>query len=173
MEVQIVISEKTGAEYKVYNGTAYNKNTSNDVIKVLDMYLQGSRDQRVRIFYGDTKTGQDWNEEHDVIGYLGRSCGQFKIPLMISKANSSGGAAILDHCIIKITVEKRTVYKHPKYNCNEFDIKKIGKREEILFSRGYRFKVMRNGRENVANFKEEDAASRYVSFMKGERNKVA
>ena len=173
MEIQIVKSDTEGKDYKVFNGTAYNKNTSDEVIKVLDKYLQGYRDQRIRLFYGDAKTGRDWNEEYDVIGYLGRSTGRFKIPLLIAKSHSSGGPAILDNCIVKITVDKRTVYQHSKYHSNKFDIKKIQKRDESLFSMGYRFKVVRNGHENVANFKEEEKANRYISFMKGERNKVA
>lgn len=173
MNIELVKSKKEGRKYKIYNGTAYDEKTSDAVILVLDKYLQGRRDQRIRIFYGDTATGRDWNEEHQVIGYIGLSTGMFKIPLMIANANSSGGPALLDHCIVKITVDKSTVYKHPNYQANDFMIEDIGEDEAGLYSKGYRSKVIRDGKDLMACFITAEKAANYVSFMKGERNKVA
>ena len=36
---------------------------------------------------------------------------------MILRKDSLGGGAILDDCIVKITVDKQIVYQHPNYHC--------------------------------------------------------
>lgn len=102
-------------EYKVFNGISFDKSTPDQVCRILANYC-GDRSQRVRVFYGDTTTGKDWFECYDTIGYIGRSTGTVKIPLLIATSRSLGGGAILDHCIVKITIDKQTVYKHPNYH---------------------------------------------------------
>lgn len=76
--------------------------------------------QRLKTYqndYGDTATGRQWVEEHDIFGYIGRSTGTNKVPLLIPKATSIGGGHILDHCIIKIRESKgkMVLYQHPKF----------------------------------------------------------
>ena len=107
------------AEYKEVNGTMYNVDTPDEVIQWLETSRE--RQQRIRIFYGDTVTGKDWCEVFDTIGCVGRSTGKHKIPLLIKSKRSLGGGAILDHCIVRITTKGsngkiRTVYEHPKYH---------------------------------------------------------
>lgn len=102
-------------DYKVVNGISFDQRTPNQVCNILANYC-GNRNQRVRLFYGDTTTGKDWFECYDTIGYIGRSTGTIKIPLLIATSRSLGGGAILDHCIVKITIDKQTVYKHPNYH---------------------------------------------------------
>ena len=103
-------------DYKVVNGISFDQKTPDKVCNILANYC-GNRSQRVRIFLGDTTTGKDWCEVYDTIGYIGRSTGTVKIPLIVATARSLGGGAILDHCIVKITIDKRTVYQHPNYHC--------------------------------------------------------
>ncbi len=103
-------------EYKVFNGISFDKSTPDQVCRILANYC-GNRSQRVRIFLGDTTTGKDWCEVYDTIGYIGRSTGTVKIPLLVHSSRSLGGGAILDHCIVKITIDKRTVYQHQNYHC--------------------------------------------------------
>lgn len=100
-------------QYKVVNGISFDARTPDKVCNILARHC-GGRNQRVRIFLGDTTTGKDWCEVYDTIGYIGRSTGTVKIPLMVATARSLGGGAILDHCIVKITIDKETVYQHPK-----------------------------------------------------------
>lgn len=115
--------------YIIVNGISYHKNTSQEVIDILEKY-RGKR-IRIHIHYGDVKTGRDWCEENDVDGYIGNSIGPMKVPLLVPRG-ASGGCHILDHCIVKIrTLGKKgiTVYQHPKYHHREFQIRAIGPQE--------------------------------------------
>ena len=103
--------------YQVVNGTSYHEDTPQRVVNILENLRHNG--SRLRIHYGDTDTGRDWMDENDVTGYVGRSGGSIKIPLLIHNSRSSGGGGILDHCIVKITTTcqpKRTLYIHPKYH---------------------------------------------------------
>lgn len=110
------ITDSNGKEYKVTeSGTCYNIDTPDNLIDVLERIRY--RGQRIKLCYGDQKTGKNWNEENDIIGTLGRSTGSIKIPLLIATSRSRGGGGILDNCILKIT-EARTgaiLYQHPLY----------------------------------------------------------
>lgn len=103
-------------QYNVVNGTAYHIDTENVIIKLLERIRQDR--QRVRFHWGNTKTGEDWNDTYDVTGKIGRSTGSFKIPILLKLRTSHGGGGILDHCIVKITETvkpHRVIYQHPKY----------------------------------------------------------
>lgn len=98
-------------KYQVINGTSYHAETSQEVINALETARNNRL--RIRIYYGDVKTGICWNEEHDIFGYVGRSSGEIKIPLLVSNSRSYGGCALLDHCILKIRESKgrRVLYQ--------------------------------------------------------------
>ena len=51
-------------EYKVINGTYFDKRTPDSVCNILDCHIH-NKSERIRIFYGDTETGEDWNEVYD------------------------------------------------------------------------------------------------------------
>lgn len=88
-------------KYKITeSGTAYHIDTPDDLVRILERLRE--QKTRIRIDFGDTKTGESWNEEFDTTGRLGRSTGKFKVPLLIHNARSWGGGALLDHCIIAI-----------------------------------------------------------------------
>ena len=103
--------KKEQKKYKVINGTFYHEKTNDQVIEV----LESARQNRTRIIldYGDVKTGKSWGEEYDITGYVGRSTGEIKIPLLVYNARSLGGGGILDHCIIGIYTArgKKQLYK--------------------------------------------------------------
>lgn len=101
---------------KIVNGIEFDSNTPERVVNILLTYM-GSK-QRIRLFYGDSKTGRDYGETYDVMGYIGRSTGQVKIPLLINNSRSMGGMGILTGSIVRITVDKRNIYVHPKYKCD-------------------------------------------------------
>lgn len=101
--------------YKVHDNTYYHADTNADVLEV----LESCRINRTRIIldYGDTQTGKSWGEVYDVCGYVGRSTGNKKIPILVFNRRSFGGGAILSHCIVRITTSKgkRVLYQHPTY----------------------------------------------------------
>lgn len=99
-------------EYKEVNGTSYSKDTSDKVIEVLER-ARANR-TRITLDYGDVVTGKSWEECYDITGYVGRSTGSIKIPILVFNTRSMGGGSILDNRIIKITESKyggRVLYK--------------------------------------------------------------
>ena len=141
---------------KVINGTTFHDETPIAVCNILNDAISSRLSKRIRIFFGDKETGKDWNEFYDTIGYVGRSTGLIKIPLMIHNTRSTGGGAILDHCIVKITVDKKTVYQHPKYHCPIVikDCSVIDTEDNKV----------------IANCKDAEMAKRYFDYLKGTRN---
>lgn len=111
-------------KYKIVNGTAYHEETPESIIEIIEEAMKSQRTICLRFCFGDTDTGKDWCEENDTIGYLGRSTGEIKVPLLLKNSRSSGGGSLLDHCIVKIEkVKKHThcpsyheVYRHPNYH---------------------------------------------------------
>lgn len=158
----------TEVKYKEINGTSYKKGTSDDVISVLED-VRGSN-VRVRIFIGDTKTGKSWLEEHDIEGYVGRSTGTIKIPILIHNIRSHGGGGILDHCIIRIIEMKthRVLYSHSKFHTGELTIKecKIPREEVDGKMTFYRAEVYVDGGIH-ARFTTMKKAQRWVKKISG------
>jgi len=144
-------------EYKIVNGTSYHAETPQGVINI----LENTKGRRIRVFLGDTTTGRGWCEQHYTMGYIGRSTGRHRIPLLVHNTNSLGGSGLLDNCIVKITIDKKTVYQHPEYHIGKLDIK------EGTDS----FMVMRDG-EVMLRCNSGELAQKYIAFFRGERNKV-
>lgn len=103
-------------QYRIANGTAYHIDTCSDVVRTIENARLSHR--RIRVYYGDVKTGRDWGEIHDVRSYVSRSCGsKVKIPILLYNSRSRGGSAILDQCIIRIdSTRGRNIYMHPSYH---------------------------------------------------------
>ena len=114
------LSNGNTLHYKITeDGTAYQKDTPEEIVKILENARK--MHTRLRVYYGDTKTGRDWEEDYDVFGTIGRSTGSIKIPLMINNSRSTGGGGLLDNCIVKIeyaslTKGTRPLYQHPQYH---------------------------------------------------------
>jgi len=128
---------KYGRRYKVYNGVYYSADTSDEMIFLLDE-IKGKR-ERVEFRWGNPKTGEDWGDEHDVVGTIGQSTGEVKIPLLIHSRRSMGGGGILTGSIVKVMKAKgkRTIYQHPKYHLKSEikDMLKTNKSMEKAFKR--------------------------------------
>lgn len=143
----------------------FNENTCDKVKTVLtDCY---NKQCRVRLWYGDTKTGLSWLEEYDVVGTIGRSSGQAKIPLLIKNSRSIGGGGILCHCIIRIDVigSRRTIYEHPLFYVPTLGV--YPNLDEDTKTK-YPFIVLKYGTIQ-ARFKTEKSAYNYIDFMLGDR----
>lgn len=119
---------------------------------------------RVRVWLGDTETGKVWAEENDILGYIGRSTGTQKIPLLIYSNMSSGGDGLLDHCVLGIqsTHNKQFTYKHPKMYIPNMSIVIDETRDDLQFC-VYIEESLR------ARFKTHGQAERYMDFMSGKR----
>lgn len=119
MDIAKAISLTSLPQYKLINGTSYHESTAEAVIIALENVRRTKI--RVELSLGYThgpRAGEDWNEHYDVVGYVGRSTGERKVPLLVFNKRSLGGPAILDHCIIRIRKSKgKTVlYQHPNYH---------------------------------------------------------
>lgn len=139
----------------------FHKDTPDGVKKALESAYKNNT--RIRIHLGDVETGRVWLEEWDVVGYVGRSTGIQKAPLLLRQKNSSGGGAILTHCILRIqeTNYKKDLYKAPNYTAPSLDVK------HNLGGTDIPFEVFREG-ELQARFRTEKRAKSYVAFMRGE-----
>jgi len=146
-------------QYTEVNGTYYYEGTEKKVIDWLE--TARSRNERIRLFYGNKETGFDWMEEHDTIGTVSRSCGDIKIPLLIKNSRSHGGSAILTENIVKITVGKRVVYQHPKYYQPELFL--------MYHDLTNRWAVQ-TADDVLATFEDYGKAYRWSEFIKGHRN---
>ena len=140
---------------KIVDGVSFYEGTKESVINIL-LDAMKHRD-RIRIFFGDAQSGTDWCETFDTIGTIGTSCGVTKVPLLIHSIRSMGGDAILTDSIVKITRNKKVIYKHPNYNCN------------IKIDGDY---IVDNNGKNVSYFwsKDENKRKRFFEFLKGTRN---
>ncbi|MBS3963766.1 MAG: hypothetical protein KGZ80_04570 [Methylomonas sp.] len=106
---------------RLASGTCYHQETPDQVVRVLESCMKSG--QIVRVFYGDTKTGQSWHDEFDMVGRIGRSTGSIKIPLIVPDRDS-GGPGLLDHCIIRIDSRESTLYQHKKFRVGEMTLSK-------------------------------------------------
>lgn len=103
-----------GKEYKVCNGTFYSAEALDGAILALE-YARVNR-IRIRIFYA-YKTAEEkengvrdskfdvlevWEDENDCIGWLGRSNGNIKIPILLSSSSSPYGLSILESRVVLV-----------------------------------------------------------------------
>ncbi len=106
--------------YQVVNGTSYDSRTPKQIVDILERYRENR--QFIILHYGDTETGKDWLEEHDVRGRIGRSGGTEKVPLMV-ESGQIGGPQLLDHCIVRIRTHGKELYRHPLYHTGTVEVK--------------------------------------------------
>jgi len=154
----------------------YHPDTPREVRDIIEKYLH--TDVRLRLFYGDPETGRDWNEIFGVIGTIGRSTAwqeENKIPLLISRKNALGGPGILTHCIVRITINGRDVYRHPRYTPGEFYITPCPDKDMEAW-KNVHFVVWRVEPEAASKIvwggATEQKAKSFIAFLKGERNRA-
>lgn len=137
----------------------FNNKTNDQVKEIITQLSNEIPRRRIRVWYGDIKTGLSWNEEHDIMGYIGRSTGTDKIPLLVNNKRSFGGGGLLDHCIIRIDdiKAKKTLYKHEKFHV------------DLVLNNADKTIVMSQKKGIIARFNNEEKAQKYLNFMYGER----
>jgi hypothetical protein len=118
--------------------------------------------RRVRVWYGDGKTGESWFEDFETTGYIGRSCGDFKVPLIVSNSRSWGGGALSVGSVIRVDDIKtrKTLWKVPNY----YD------KLELFHVKGNKLPWQVCGRSTtLACFETEEKARRWIDFQQGRR----
>ncbi len=147
--------------YKIINGTSYDIRTPDEVVQILEAARLNRT--RLHISLGDPETGDDWLEEFDVYGYIGRSMGPIKVPLLIANRRSLGGGAILDHCIVRIRMSAggRVLYQHPTYHHGSLEIHRKAEPVELPDGRVLLVDVLRDGQLH-ASFEDLGQARRWV-----------
>lgn len=148
-------------EYNVVNGTSYHIETPAAVIDVLERARQNRT--RLHVSYGDAATGKDWLEEFDAHGYVGRSMGPVRVPLLVANRRSLGGGAMLDHCIVRIrsSVGGRVLYQHPAYHFGTLAIRPKAEPVTIPDGRVLTIDVVQDGKVHAA-FESVEKARRWV-----------
>ncbi len=140
------------------SGTCYHADTPEPVIELLETVRLNQR--KVRLFYGDSQTGQSWFDEHDVMGRIGRSTGPIKVPLLI-EPGEIGGPALLDQCIIRIDSPRTTLYQHEQFRVGEVALVRSQLKRQpwtVLIDR-----ILQ------AQFEDKRQAQRYIEFLQGKR----
>ena len=139
----------------------FDLNTNESVQRVITSAYNSK--QRVRIVYGNPEDGIDWLEEYDVIGTIGRSTGERKVPLLVNNARSFGGGAILTGNILKIVdvKSKRVLYQHENYQ-TPILVKCASQHKDCMYDVYHSL----NGENKVrARFKTEKSANNFIDFM--------
>ncbi len=152
-------------EYKLVNGTSYDVRTPDEVVRI----LENARTNRTRLHVslGETEgsqAGRDWLEENMVEGYIGRSTGSVKIPLLIHNLRSLGGPGLLDHCIVRVshtTGRRGVVWEHPRYHHGRIQIRHKDEALVLPDGRFLRVDVLRDG-ELQAAFEDVTKARKYI-----------
>ncbi len=143
---------------RLASGTCYHADTPEPVVEVLETVRLNQR--KVRLYYGNTQTGQSWFEENDEIGRIGRSTGPIKVPLLI-EPGEIGGPALLDHCVIRIDSPRTVLYQHEQFRTGDFKLV-CGKVERAPWEVFIDHAVQ-------ARFQDKRQAQRYIDFMQGKR----
>ena len=102
--------------YQEVNGTFYSKDTPIEVINALEYCRKNNI--KVRFCYGDQETGKDYKWQNDTVGYIRRSMGPIKVPILICNKKSTGGPALFDKEVVKIQSSKKNglvYYCHKTY----------------------------------------------------------
>lgn len=138
---------------------------------LIELYTSG---KRVRIYFGHTSNGTAFLEEHDIIGRIGRSTGPKPVMLLI-EGRKTGGAAILDYCVVAIqdANTRQFIYKHHKFNVPALVCRPIQPENSCL---GFTHEVVKPHSDNgettpepelIARFHTEKKARAYIDFMYG------
>ena len=150
--------------YQTINGTFYDTRTPGEVIRVLENARLNHT--RLHISLGETadpNVGFDWLEEFESYGYIGRSMGPVKVPLLIANTRSLGGGVILDHCIVRIRTSSggQVIYQHPNYHFGEMQIRVKTEPLSLPDGRILTVDVLRDGKV-YASFQSMAQARRWV-----------
>lgn len=150
------------------DGTSWSIRTPDELIEVLRA-AHGKR-TKLHISYGFTDqegkpTGKNWLEEYDCCGYIGRSTGSSKIPLLLETKRSTGGCALLDSSIVRVirTRDGAVLWQHPSYHQGLIKVEDC----DFMCDNGRRLycQVTVDGKVH-ARFKDRPSANRWLRALR-------
>lgn len=144
--------------------TWFTPGTPQAVQDILEKYRHSKK--LLRVFYGDHESGRDWMEEHDVVGFVGRSMGTIRVPLLVPP-RQNGGPAILDHCIVRLMDGRsgKELYRIPNYLPPSLSFRLVT--DEKMLRNGLRTEVLDGKGKVLARFPSVFRAAEYVEFITG------
>jgi hypothetical protein len=118
--VTITLPNGQEIEYReIPSGTYFRVRTCSTVRQILEHFRLYSSGHRLRLYYGDAETGKASGECEK--GYIGRSLGPVKVPILIPCTRSHHGTSIFDDQIVKIERSNenqgpRLIWQHPNFH---------------------------------------------------------
>ncbi len=141
-------------------------NNSIEAVIIDKLLMAKANAARVRIFYGNRETGEDYCEEFGTMGYVGKSTGKLPILLLVPRSDSLGGEGILLSQVIRITIDKQNIYQCANYQLPEFRIRQVAN-----FKWVYRHDTATGKWVKTARFEDRRKAEQFIKFMRGESNR--
>lgn len=97
-------------DYKVCNGIFFDPATPDDLVRLLEGWYRSNA--RLTFDFGDTDTGESWGDTYDVSGYIGRTTGTIKSPILVNNKRSMGGPILSTNRILTVRPSNK---KHGDY----------------------------------------------------------
>jgi hypothetical protein len=143
--------------------TFFEIGTRQEVADVLKKYMQ-KNNEMLRIMVGDPETGVDSCSEFEVVGFIGRSGGSMKVPLII-EPGEDGGGPIQTSRVLRILRARdgKELYRHPKYQVPNITVTPHISQEK---DGSYTWAGFHDG-ELVARFKKGSEATEWAEFLMG------
>lgn len=146
--------------------TWFPEGTPPNVVRVLEKARV--RGTTLRLWFGDAGSGRDSLAEFDVHGRIGRSCGPFRVPLLIESGRDGlgGGPISADRVVRLADVNSRTVlYQHPKWHLPEIDLCPVT--DADVLAAGYTVQAVVDGATH-ARFWDMPRAAHWLAMMSGQ-----
>jgi hypothetical protein len=128
--------------------------------------------RRVRIFVGDLETGTQWLEDWHVIGRIGRSAGNVKIPLLINNRRSHGGDPLNNVIRVVDVTSGQDLYRAENYRLpvlTEYELDKpLHTSDGYTLTHGVKLGRLSDGNV-VARFTSKAKAQAWIGWQHGER----
>lgn len=157
--------------------TWYRAGTPKKVASILEAARSsysdnGNHGTILRLFYGDPETGRDWCEEFETIGFIGRSMGPMRVPLILEPilddvrnitSGSFGGAINTSNVLGIIDVRRaEEVFRAKNYQLPQFAItlNEGSTQDHVAVTRDA---------DTVASFADHESAAQWIAFMQGFR----
>lgn len=116
---------------------------------------------RLRLFFGDPQTGEDWMEEFGTVGTVGCTTG-VPSPILVANKSCLGGSLISCEKVLKITCDKQVLWQASNYYLPQLFV--------IPTASGDFLVTKCNVKVPLLVFGSRHGADNYIAFLQGRRN---